>query len=340
SRSPRRPSAPCPHATPPPAATPLADAFARIGAAEALAIEPGSRAVPVAVIDTGVALEHVEFGEKLLTGFDTVDLGIGLVGGEVSLVGDSVGRDFCARDETGHGSHVAGIIGARGAAMARGLAGRSPIIPVRALAAARMAEGPVFGIGGLADIDAAIKVAVDLGARVLNMSFGTSRGDLDAAAPPPHEDVIAYANAHGCICVAAMGNSGQEEEFFPAALPGVIAVGSMALDGSVSEFSTTGAHVALCAPGEEIVSAGLEGYRASTGTSHAAPFVSATAALLAARAQRLGHRLTGEEARRALCLSAKRPGEPDTRGGWGMLDAPAALAFLDQMPLSNQEDNA
>lgn len=316
----------------------LKDAFDRVGAATALAMEPGSRSIPVAVIDTGVALEHHEFNHKLLTGYDTVDLGIGPVGGNVSLVGDSMGRDFCARDETGHGTHVAGIVGARGLSMPQGLGGRSPIIPVRALAAAQAGDGPVFGVGGLGDIDAAIKVAVDMGARVLNMSFGTARNDLDPDAPPPHRDVIDYANAQSCICVAAMGNSGLEETFYPAALPGCIAVGSMSLAGELSEFSTTGAHVALCAPGEEVFSAGLSGYCNSTGTSHAAPFVAGAAALLAARAERRGHRLTGDEARIALCHSADRVGEPDALTGWGMLNAPAALAYLDHMQFSNQED--
>ncbi|MCB1403865.1 MAG: S8 family serine peptidase, partial [Rhodobacteraceae bacterium] len=66
------------------------------------------RAVAVAVIDTGVTLEHVEFAGKLRSGYDTVDLGIGRVAEDVALVGDSLGRDFCARDETGHGTHVAG----------------------------------------------------------------------------------------------------------------------------------------------------------------------------------------------------------------------------------------
>ncbi|MGL4321627.1 MAG: S8 family serine peptidase, partial [Paracoccaceae bacterium] len=98
-------------------------AFEAVGAAEALQMEPGSRAIAVAVIDTGVALEHTEFAGRLRSGYDTVDLGMGPVSQDVALVGDSLGRDFCARDETGHGTHVAGIIGARGLSMPRGIAG-------------------------------------------------------------------------------------------------------------------------------------------------------------------------------------------------------------------------
>jgi subtilisin family serine protease len=307
-----------------------------VGADEALAMEPGSRAVAVAVIDTGVTLEHVEFERRLRSGYDTVDLGMGRVADGVSLVGDSLGRDFCARDETGHGSHVAGIIGARGLSMQRGIAGRSPLIPIRALAAAQSGDSAVFGVGALSDIDAAIKVAVDMGAKVLNMSFGTSRAETDPSGSLPHIDSIAYAVAEGCIPVAAMGNSGAEEEFFPAALPSCIAVGAMTLAGKRAEFSTTGVHIALCAPGEDIWSASLGGYADSSGTSHAAPFVSGAAALLAARAARRGHDLTEAEARAALCLSAAGD-SPNLETGWGMLNIPAALRHLDGMDFATTE---
>lgn len=310
----------------------VSDAFVRVGAAAALKIEPGARHVAVAVIDTGIALEHHEFSGRLRQGYDAVDLGIGRIGPDVSLVGDSRGRDFCARDETGHGTHVAGIVGARGHSMQPGVAGASPIIPVRALAAAREgADGPVFGVGGISDIDAAIKVAVDLGAKVLNMSFGTSSDDVDPDAAAPHSDVLQYALARGCIPVAAMGNSGLAEDYYPAALPGCIAVGSVDHNNERSVFSTQGDHVALCAPGEGVVSAGLNGYRASTGTSHAAPFVAGAAALLAARAERNGQTLNAYTARDVLCQSADRtnPHNPDT--GWGTLNIPAALSKFDEM---------
>lgn len=312
------------------------EAAARVGAPEALAIEPGSRAVAVAVIDTGVSLEHVEFAGRLRSGYDTVDLGIGRVADDVELVGDSLGRDFCARDEIGHGSHCAGIIGARGLSMQPGIAGRSPLIPMRALAAAQAGRGPLFGVGALSDIDAAIKVAVDMGAKVLNLSFGTPRTETDPLAPPPHLDSIAYAAAEGSIPVAAMGNSGREEEFFPAALPQCIAVGACTLEGQRAPFSTIGRHIALCAPGEDIWSVSLTGYGDSSGTSHAAPFVSGAAALLAARAARRGHDLTPAEAREALCLSAAG-GVPNPETGWGMLNIPAALKHLDTMEFANTE---
>jgi subtilisin family serine protease len=305
----------------------------RVNASRALDIESGDRNILVAVIDTGLALEHPEFAGVLRAGFDTVDLGMGMAAGGIRLIGDSHGRDFCARDETGHGSHVAGILGARGVHIPPGLAGRSFILPIRALAAARVDEQNVVGIGGLLDIDAGIKVALDLGAKVLNMSFGTPRDTLDPHSPPPHADVMRYAVTQGAIPVAAIGNSGKKEKFFPAALPDVIAVGSINEEGRRSAFSSWGRHISLCASGERIISTGLRGYRESTGTSFAAPYVSGTVALLAARAKRFGKELNASTARRLLTDSAQ-PGTNshyDEEIGFGLLDAEQALIHLDRL---------
>jgi subtilisin family serine protease len=82
----------------------------RVRAPEALSLEPGDERVTVGVVDTGVSLGHRELQRKLLSGVDTVDLGMGNVNSQVSLVGDSRGTDFNPSDEVGHGCHVAGII--------------------------------------------------------------------------------------------------------------------------------------------------------------------------------------------------------------------------------------
>ncbi|MEM6896081.1 MAG: S8 family serine peptidase [Pseudomonadota bacterium] len=304
----------------------VAEPHHRVRASQALAIEPGSADIRVAVIDTGMALEHPEFDGRIHGGLDTVDLGMGTLASGIELVGDSKGRDFCARDETGHGSHVAGIIGARGLGIMPGIGGAAGLIPVRALAAARGAGGRVVGIGGTIDIDAAIKTAVDFGARVLNLSLGTSEHDVMEGLPAVHGDSIAYAQAQGAICVAAMGNSGKEERYFPAVLPGVIAVGAMEATGYRARFSTLGDHVTLCAPGTDVISAGLRGYKPSTGTSHAAPFVSGTVALMLSLADRHGARLSAHTIT-SILTSTAAPGKSPTREiGAGCLDAGAALA--------------
>lgn len=317
----------------------------RVGADRALALEPGDPRVTVAVVDTGVSLRHPELAGRLLAGgFDTVDLGDGPLNEELELVGDSRERDATPDDETGHGSHVAGVIGARGLCIPPGLAGAASVLPMRVLAAARAmgdGGGQLLGVGALGDIDAGLKLAVDRGADVINMSFGTPADSVDPHAGRPHEEVVAYAAARGCVLVAAAGNSGSRADFYPAALPDVIAVGSMGADGRRSRFSTYGPHLALCAPGESVISTGVHLYRRSSGTSHAAPFVTGAAALLVARALRRGRRLSVEGVRRLLTESARQANGRrgfDVETGHGLLDAAGALRLLDEVLDAAGED--
>jgi len=176
----------------------------------------------------------------------------------------------------------------------------------------------------------AVKVAVDLGAKVLNMSFGTDDSALDPKLPKPHADVIAYALDRGCVLVAASGNSGTETRYWPAAYPGVIAAGAVGGNGLPTSFSTRGPHVALCAPGERVRSLGLSGYQDVNGTSFAAPFVAATAALMVAHGNRRSTALSSQDVRNLLVRSATPfPGAPVSGCGSGVLDAAAALRALD-----------
>lgn len=309
----------------------VAAAHRMVGGLEALRIEPGDERVTVAVVDTGVSLGHPEFQRRLLSGYDVVELGLGRIAPDMALVGDSRGRDFSPVDDVAHGSHVAGIIGAQGWQVAPGVGGRSLLLPIRVLAGAVVdGSATVTGVGALGDIDVGLKVALDLGADVVNMSFGTPTSAVEPDAPRPHAAVLRYAVEQGVVLVAASGNSGLEEPFHPAAAPDVIAVGSVGLDGVPSPFTTTGAHVALCAPGEEVMGVGRHGYRQSTGTSHAAPFVSGAAALLLARARRHGLSLDGRRVAELLTSSARRHPNPTPGVGAGILDIPAALGALDQ----------
>ena len=304
----------------------------QINAREAMAREPGDRAVIVGVVDTGLDLNHVEFADRTRRGFDTVQLGKGELANGISLLGDNAGADTNPSDRhVGHGSGCAGIIGGVGRGMPPGLAGDCPILPMRSLGAAQFpARTTAVGLGAISDLDMGVVIAVQLGARVINLSFGTDDEDLEPGAVKPHTEAVAYATARGATLVAASGNSGDGRIYWPAAFPEVIAVGAVAADGARCDFSTIGEHVALCAPGERVRTAGLQGYQRATGTSFAAPFVAATAALLHCRAERRAASLDPAQVKQLLIASA-RPHRADvgTGSGAGVLDAARALELLD-----------
>jgi subtilisin family serine protease len=299
---------------------------------EALRYEPGDPAVLIGLVDSGVALHHPEISGKLRAGYDTVQMAADGVGTGVELLGDHDRTDHDPIDRfVGHGMGCAGIIGGLGVRMPLGLGGLAQIIPLRGLAAAKVPgqDNPI-GIGAISDLDAAVKLAVDLGAKIINMSFGTDDSALSTTSPKPHADVVRYALEHGCILVAASGNNGRETRYWPAAYDGVIAVGSCDDARRPSDFSTRGEHVAVCAPGERVLSCGLTGYSHVTGTSFAAPFVTAVIALLVARGQRRAFPVDAELARDVLVASAQPFfGTPPIGCGAGILDAAAALHVLD-----------
>lgn len=330
----------CPFAAPPPApgapphatagdADPDADwGYDAIGAAIGRDREPGDPTVIVAIIDSGVAAQHIELRGRCRPGADLVDLPEDEISRGIKLLGDHSRRDRTPDDEMGHGTACAGIIGARGITLRPGIAGLSPILPMRALAAAKVPDrSKPTALGTLSDIDVAVKLAVDLGARVLNLSFGTPETALRDEDPTPHVDVIEYALAHGCILVAASGNSGDRVRYLPACLPGVIAVGAIGRDRMPARFSTRGDHVALSAPGEHIRTAALDGFTIQNGTSFAAPFVAGAAALLVSAGARNLAPLSPFAIRDILIRSARpfAAGAGSEGCGAGILDIPAAL---------------
>lgn len=296
---------------------------------QALALEPGDPAVVLGLADTGVAMEHEELSKRLRPGFDSVDLDPATVG-SLTLVGDYRRAGQHPNDEVGHGSGCAGILLARGRDMPPGGAGVCGLTPVRVMGAAVGPGGKRIGVGAIDNIDAGMKRLIDLGVKVINMSFGTPHSALLADAPLPHEEIIRYALARGVILVGASGNSGLTERYYPAAHPGVIAVGAVDQRLRPAGFSTRGDHVALCAPGRDILTCSVRGYQHATGTSFAAPFAAAVCALLASRAQRRAWPLDGLLAREILTASARPFATAGVSGcGHGVLDATAALQALD-----------
>lgn len=267
-------------------------------------LHPGTGAT-VAVIDTGVAASHPDLFGRVLAGDDelnpTLDGGI---------------------DPDGHGTHVAGIIGAiagNGVGVA-GLADGASILPVRVLAA--------DGSGWTSDVANGIIWAVDHGAGVLNLSLAGTSDD------PVLDSAVQYAETHDVVVVAAAGNdrtAGDPVEY-PAAVPGVVAVAATDSSDASAGFSETGSYVTIAAPGVGILStylvaeASYPTYATMSGTSMASPYVAATAALVRAA----DPQLTAAEVISHLVTTARDLGTPgrDDVFGAGLVDPVAALESL------------
>lgn len=283
----------------------------------------GHPSITIAVLDTGVDVQHPEYRDAVVEGRDFVDILEGLE----DFVGDVQGVDDDPRDEVGHGTHVAGIIAGAGRRMPIGVAPRCRILPVRVLAAMKQGDRLV-GAGLIDNINVAIKWAVDQGADVINMSLGVrhTNGGL------PHEEVIAYALRKGVTVVAAAGNDGAERLYYPGALPGVIAVGATDDDGAIAPYSTYGAQVSFVAPGTDVFStAPGAGYAFSTGTSHATPFVTGAVALLKSYAKATkGARLADRQVKHILKHTADKVDSrfKHRKAGFGMLNLADAMSLL------------
>ncbi|GIJ75961.1 hypothetical protein Xph01_03930 [Micromonospora phaseoli] len=245
----------------------------------------------MAVIDSGVDTRHPQLAGRVLAGTDLLDPG-----------GDG------SRDCVGHGTGVASIIAAAphdGIAF-RGLAPNARILPVR-VSEQQVVDGR--GTGRTVrptDFARALRWAVDHGADVLNLSVVLYRDH------PAVRAAVAHAVARDVVVVAAAGNlhgSGNPRAY-PAAYDGVLAVGAVAADGQRADFSQTGAHVDLVAPGTDVlIAAPGQGHHLAEGTSYAVPFVAATAALL----RQYRPDLTAVEVTRRIVGST----DPAPDGGYG-----------------------
>jgi len=221
--------------------------ISRIGANQVWEEGSGSGVI-IAVIDTGIQLNHPDLVGNIVSGYDFTN-------------GDSL-----ADDDNGHGTHVAGIASAM--SNGTGTVGAGPsarLMPVKVLNSS--------GYGYLSDVAKGIYFATDNGARVINMSLGSSY-DSDIL-----RNAVLYASRRGVLLVAAAGNDYGSPCSYPAAYSSVVCVVATDSNNRLASFSNVGGE--LAAPGVSNYST----YKGSTykylsGTSMASPHVAGAAAVV------------------------------------------------------------
>jgi subtilisin family serine protease len=284
----------------------------------------------IAIVDTGVDLNHPDLKDKLLPGVD-------MVTDETCTPG--------AQDLNGHGTHVAGIAAAS-TNNGIGVAGTAPsasILPVRVLDST--------GSGTGEDISNGIKWAADHGAQVINLSLGNDVPLLDLTGIGPAVD---YAWSHGAVIVAAAGNSTLPLCGYPAASAHAICVAAtdssgfpasysnfpLRLDSGVAVRAPGGDGSGTCdnadiwstywpgASGADAEACPPKGYEPLAGTSMATPFVSGIAAMLR------GAGLSNQQVLDCLKRTSSNGGSYDPVWGYGIVNADAAVAGCTQLASS------
>jgi membrane-anchored mycosin MYCP len=258
--------------------------------------------VTVAVVDSGVDYSP-QFGNRV-SAIDVTTTGI--------------------QDCVGHGTAVAGIIGAsdeqpEGNPFA-GVAPDANILSVKVSDAEDLTNDLT---GDPTTISEGIVDAVERGASVINISIQSTVDDPQMAA------AVAYAVSHNVVVVAAAGNDEPNPNdpaqtitgpFWPASYPGVLSVGAVEPGGSLASFSDTRTPVDVTAPGDGITSTWPGGYvEGIDGTSFAAPFVAGVAALIRSEY----HSMTAAQVVARIEATADGGSGPGT--GYGLVNPVAAV---------------
>lgn len=248
------------------------------------------RGVKVAVVDSGVHVRHRDLRGKVVARYDFHN------------------NNATVEDLNGHGTHTAGIVGAKTGNRV-GVAGGCPRCTI---IAAKALDKNLSGFDS--DISSAINWSVNRGARVVNLSLG-GPGEKSVM-----KRSIDYANSRGAVVVAAGGNYGNNRAVYPAAYGNVIAVAYTGPRDRRSSNSSYGAWMNVAAPGVGILSTVPGGYARKSGSSFSAPHTSALAGIL------LGQRRSKAVTTRRIQLTATDVGPRgrDAFYGHGRINAARA----------------
>ncbi len=248
--------------------------------------------VSVAVLDTGIDPDHEDLAVNIGQGIDCVD-------------GDCT--ESVAAPDGSHGTAVAGVAGAVDNDL--GVVGVGPSVTLHSVKV--LSED-----GGTYDaVAAGIEASADAGHAVQNMSFGGGESNLVT-------DAMQYAATRGVVMVAAAGNEGCSDcVIFPASADETIAVSATDENDELASFSSTGPEIDLAAPGLDVLTTLTDDrYGYASGTSLAAPHVSAAAAVVIASGV-----TDRQEVRQRLTEAADDIGLSDDQQGAGRLNVANAV---------------
>lgn len=287
-----------------------------IAAPNAWDLSTGSDQVIVGVVDSGLDTAHPEFAGRVQAARDEIE-------------DDNIPQDTCY-----HGTHVAGITGARGnnGIGIAGLGWNVNIIPIRVLTANQNRCD-----GTEADIHDGILWALAHGARIINLSLGAlpAMGTTCEQSFPVMSDAVQYAYQMGALVVAASGNQSAAGVACPARQVQAMAVGASTSADTRAAYSNYGADLDVVAPGDGIYSSIPDGYAVMSGTSMATPHVSGLAALIWSLSPGLSNDQVGDIIRFSaddLWLSGKDDyfgyGRINTWRALGLQVTPSQLIFL------------
>ena len=243
--------------------------------------------IKIGVIDSGIA-DHADLKGNILEGHNYIS------------------GTYDTKDTYGHGTFVSGIIASQDDR--EGIIG---VVPKVRLVPLKCFDGKTTNVSVICK---AIYGAVDdFGCDVINMSFGLMEDSIAL------KEAIDYAAGKGVIIVAAVGNDGTEELCYPAAYDNVIGVGSVDKNEGVSSVSQHNKSVFITAPGVNVKSTDYKGgYTTGSGTSYAAPFVTAAAAVM----MNIDDEIDLEQIKAVLSTSAADKGAEgyDEYYGYGILN--------------------
>ena len=276
-----------------------------VGANTAYATGKLGSGVVVGILDTGINTSNLEFKGRLLPGYN------------------AIANNTQVMDDHGHGTHVAGILGASAnSGLTVGIAPLVSLMPIKIFDAA--------GSGLESSFTTGIQYSINRGARILNLSLGSSL-------PFGQDDALRKAVNAGQLVVAAAGNNGSANPDYPAqyakeswAKGQIIAVGALDQSGEMAFSSNRAGNTAnyfVVAPGTWIAStSGANQYSYMSGTSMAAPIVSGVAAdILSCWPYLRANQLSSIIFQTSTHMGATAVGVADPVYGWGLVNLTKAL---------------